>query len=120
MMRLVMPAIVRLAILAVILAGLFIGAYIPEVGVAAGPWHVELHLLAFFLVGGAICWSLSMLAWWWSLLLAVMVPVAHEVCEMWGHHHGLEVGDIYIDCIGSLAAVALFMIGRACWLRYQS
>lgn len=87
------------------LAGLFIGAFIPAVGKAAGPWHIELHFLAFALVGSVLTACLWRLHWYWHGIIIVVIPVIHEICEIWGHHHGLEVMDIIIDIGGGLTGV---------------
>ncbi|MZI92862.1 hypothetical protein F9817_06595 [Vibrio sp. CAIM 722] len=97
----------RVTALGSVLLVLFAGAYIPEVGKLAWPWHFQLHFLAFMIVGGVISWTMSSIGWRWHTFIAVLIPLAHETCEIWGHSHGLETKDIAIDVVGSLAGVLL-------------
>ncbi|WP_156430508.1 hypothetical protein [Vibrio tritonius] len=100
----------RLLTFSVMLSVLFAGAYVPAVGQAAGPWHFELHFLAFGLVGVVTTWALSRLSWRWHCLLIVMIPLGHEICEIWGHHHGLETMDVMVDILGGLTGILLAQI----------
>lgn len=102
----------RVLFFSVMLSVLFIGAYIPAVGQAAGPWHFELHFLAFGLVGVVTTWALSRLSWRWHCLLIVMIPLGHEICEIWGHHHGLETMDVMVDILGGLTGILLTQIAN--------
>ncbi|WP_152032999.1 hypothetical protein [Gallaecimonas mangrovi] len=101
------PMWLRYRVYAAMLAILFAAAFISEAGQAAGPWHVQLHLLTFFVVALVSCWAWPKLHLKWQLLMAVLVPVIHEVCEMFGHGHRLEYRDIAIDVAGGFIGIAL-------------
>ncbi len=79
---------------------LFIAAFIPSVGVKVSPWHVEVHVLTYAFVGALTYWTLSNLKYYLLYPIIVMIPIAHEICEIWGHNHRLETHDIMIDLIG--------------------
>jgi hypothetical protein len=93
----------RLSLLVIVLSVLFIAAFIPAIGVKAAPWHVEIHLLTYALVGALTYWTLARIKYYWLCLTVVFIPVMHEICEVWGHHHRLEVNDIIINLIGMLS-----------------
>ncbi|MGO1298722.1 MAG: hypothetical protein ACTMIA_15665 [Vibrio sp.] len=103
--------------LGTMLTGLFMGAFIPAVGKAAGPWHIELHFLAFVIVGSVIAACLWQLHGMWHCLLITAIPIAHEVCEIWGHHHGLEHMDIVIDIGGGIVGVIAVHVAMKCCLK---
>lgn len=97
----------RMSLYLLMLITLFTGAYVPKVGAVAWRWHVEAHFLSFLIVGLMTSWALSQLRWFWQVLLVMVIPLAHETCEIWGHVHRLEVHDIYIDIAGGLCGVLL-------------
>ncbi|MDC0611818.1 hypothetical protein OAP63_13880 [Vibrio sp.] len=105
----------RLSLFVVLLITLFIGAFLPQVGQAAGPWHSQLHILAYAVVGFVTYWSFTNIKALWSGTIILSIPVLHEVLEIWGHHHQLEVHDILLNLIGVVCGslIAYFILNGA-------
>ncbi len=100
----------RLGLFFIVISILFIAAFIPSIGIKAAPWHVEVHLLTYATVSILAYWTLSGLKFYWLWSIIILVPIAHEVCEIWGHYHRLEVNDIITNLIGTGIGI-LFVLG---------
>ncbi|MCE0492897.1 hypothetical protein [Vibrio salinus] len=90
----------KMTLFLIVIAILFSAAFVPAIGVKAAPWHIEIHFLTYAIVGVITYWTLSELAFYLLYSIITMIPVAHEICEIWGHHHHLEIQDIIINLIG--------------------
>lgn len=101
---------IRISIYATMLVILFIYAYIPLSAVVVGPWHFELHFVAFAIVGGVTGWALSCITGFWQALIIIALPFIHEICEIRGHQHPLEVNDIMVDIVGGIVGLLVIRL----------
>lgn len=100
----------RIGLFFIIISILFIAAFIPSIGIKAAPWHVEAHLLTYATVAILSYWTLSGLKFYWLWPIIILVPIVHEFCEIWGHHHHLEMNDIMLNLTGTGIGILLALV----------
>ncbi|WP_146074359.1 VanZ family protein [Proteobacteria bacterium 228] len=112
--------LVRRVIVLLLLAVVFAAAFIPLAGqLAGGKWHKLIHIGVFAAIGMLGQWALPRTPMHFNLGFAVLLAIAHETCEIVGHHHYLEINDVIIDSVGGMLGVCMMSLLQSGYRRFS-